>query len=312
MSGGDVRGPSGEELQWVKNLIERCILLYMSKKEAVATITREANVMPTVIEILWNRLEAENQEFFEAYHIRLALKDQIHRFNELLKRQGELMGKIKSSGVAPMPATNGAHMAQFQQNAGCYDTVDQTGPSLTPESLQPHIAPSLPNSFTNGVSSLQIPSPFPSRTIDYQPNSLHIQNSSSLRLMQGLNGGIVKSESSYPSNSSIFYEADPHLGEAHGSMEDPSIAAFGGLEASSQPLNETLLSINGSFEQLGPKYYGLPNLVYPNGLENYTNSALMSTETENILAARDTGELAEGNKGPLTQNYHTYEDFGSE
>ncbi|XP_021746960.1 uncharacterized protein LOC110712815 [Chenopodium quinoa] len=308
MSGGDVRGPSGQQLQWVKNLIERCILLHMSKKEAVDTITREASVMPTVIEILWNRLEAENQEFFEAYHIRLALKEQIQQFNELLKQQGLLMGKIKPTGVAPMPTTNGAHMAQFQQNAGCYGTIDQTGPSLTPESLQPSIAPSLPNSFTNGVSSLQIPSPFPSRTIDINPNSLHIQNSNSLRLMQGLNGGIVKSESSYPSNSSIFYEADPHLGEVHGSMEDPSIAAFGGLEASSQPLNETMLGINGSFEQLGSKFFGL---VYPNGLENYTNSALMSTETENILAARDRGELAEGNKVPLTENYHNYEDFES-
>ncbi|KAL2895881.1 putative 29 kDa protein in mitochondrial S-1 DNA [Bienertia sinuspersici] len=317
MSGGEVRRLSDQEVQVVKNLIERCIQLHMSRKEVVNVLSSEANVTPSITEVLWQRLEDENQEFFEVYHIRLALKEQIQRFNELLKQQAALMGKIQSAGVAPMPASNGSHMTQFQQNAGCYG-IDQTGPSMRPESLQPPIAPSLPSSFTNGVSHLQTPTAFdmsaPSRTIDCLPDTLHVQSSDSIRMMHGLNGGIVKSESGYPSDSPIFYEADPHLGEAHGSMEDASVATFSGIEASSQPLNETLLGMNGSFGQLGhiPKIFSLPDLAYSNVLENYTNSAFMTTESENFLDSRERGEIPEENKVAMTESYSNYEEFGSE
>lgn len=316
MSGGDVGHRSTQDLEVVRKLIERCLQLHLSRKEAVNVLSKEANVLPSITEILWQRLEEENQEFFEVYHIRLALKEQIQRFNDLLKQQALLMGKIQSTGVASMPVSNGSRMAQFQQNAGCY-TLDQTGPSMRPENLQPPIAPSLPNSYTNGVSPLQAPTAFnmsnPSITIDCLPDTLHVENSNPLRLMHSLNGGIVKSESGYPSDSSIFYDAGPNLGEAHGSLEDASIATFSGMEASSQPLNETLLGGNGSFGLLGhiPKLFTLPNLTYSNVLDNYTNSAFMTTETENFLDPRDGGEIADENKVAMTESFSNYEEFGS-
>lgn len=154
------------------------------------------------------------------------------------------------------------HLWTVQQNAGCYH---QTGPSMRPERLQPPMAPSLPRPFTNGVPHMQTPAAFdvctPSRTIDCLSDALNVQNSNSIGLMHGLNGGIVKSESGYPSDPQIFYDGDPNLGEAHGSMED---ASFNGMEASSQPLNETLLGVNGSYGQLGhiPKLFSLPDLAY--------------------------------------------------
>ncbi|XP_056684275.1 uncharacterized protein [Spinacia oleracea] len=279
----------------VKNLIERCLQLHMSKKEAIDVLLREANVMPSITALLWQRLEEENQEFFEVYHIRLALTEQIKKFNELLKAQASLMGNIQSTGVTTMPVSNGTTVAQYQQNAGCY-AIDQTGPSMRQESLQPSVGPNLHNSYTNGVSPLQTPFDLstPSRTIDCHPNTLHVQNTNSLRLVQGLNGGMVKSESGYPSDSSVFFNADPHLGEAHRSMEEASITNFGGMEASSQPMNGTLLGVNGSFGQLGiNKYFSLPELVaYPNTLENYTNSSFMTSETENFLDSQDRGDIA--------------------
>ena len=111
-----------------------------------------------------------------------------------------------------------SQLSTVQQNAGCY-AIDHTGPSMRPESLPNPIAPSL-STFTNGVSPMQTPKVFnlstPARSMDCLPDTLHVQNSNSMRLMHGLNGGIVKSESGYPSDPTIFYDADPNLGEAHG------------------------------------------------------------------------------------------------
>lgn len=312
MPGGDIKGISSDDLQQVKNLIERCLQLYMTRKEVVNMLLQDANVMPSITELLWQRLEQENQDFFEVYHIRLALKEQIRQFNELLNQQALLMGKIQSTRVAPMPVSNGSRVAQFQQNAGCYH---QTGPSMRPERLQPPMAPSLPRPFTNGVPHMQTPAAFdvctPSRTIDCLSDALNVQNSNSIGLMHGLNGGIVKSESGYPSDPQIFYDGDPNLGEAHGSMED---ASFNGMEASSQPLNETLLGVNGSYGQLGhiPKLFSLPDLAYSNVLDNYTTSAFMTTETENFLDSRERGDIPEENKVGMTDSYRNYEDFASE
>ena len=62
--------------------------------------------------VVWQRLEEENQEFFQFYYIRLALKEQIIRFNELLKKQAGFMEQIQSTGATHMGGSNGSHMAQ--------------------------------------------------------------------------------------------------------------------------------------------------------------------------------------------------------
>lgn len=59
---------------------------------------------------VWQKLETENQEFFRAYHLRLIVKDQILRFNELLERQVELMRQVCQTGVASMSLSNGSQM----------------------------------------------------------------------------------------------------------------------------------------------------------------------------------------------------------
>ncbi|XP_057527966.1 uncharacterized protein LOC130806778 [Amaranthus tricolor] len=136
------------------------------------------------------------------------------------------MEKIQNTRVTPMPLSNESCEAQFQQNAGCY-AIDQTRLSMMADTLL-------------------------------------AQNSNSMRLMHGLNGGIFASESGYPSDPTIFYDNDPNLGEVYASMEGASIATYTGIGASSQPLNETLLGVNGSFGQFGenPKVFNIPDLVY--------------------------------------------------
>jgi len=160
-----------------------------------------------------------------------------------------------------------SYLCVVKQNAGCY-AIDQAGPSVSPGSLQPAVAPSLP--FSNGASSLQTPAAFDmstqSRRIDFLPNTLNVQNSNSMRLMQGLNGGCVKTETGYPSESRIIFDANNNIVETHGPVEDASVAAFGHLDGSSQQLNEELLGIDSSFGQLGqiPKNFSFPDLsAYP-------------------------------------------------
>jgi len=160
-----------------------------------------------------------------------------------------------------------SYLCVVKQNAGCY-AVDQAGPSVSPGSLQPAVSPSLP--FSNGASSLQTPTAYDlstqSRRIDFLPNALNVQSSSSLRLMQGLNGGCVKTETGYPSESPIIFNANSNIVETHAPVEDASVAAFGHLDGSSQQLNEALLGIDSSFGQLGqiPKNFSFPDLsAYP-------------------------------------------------
>ncbi|XP_074306752.1 uncharacterized protein LOC141641995 isoform X2 [Silene latifolia] len=317
MSEGEVRHLSGEHLQVVQNLIERCIQLHMSKIEAVSVLSRNANVVPAITELVWQRLEEENREFFQFYYIRLALKEQINRFNELLKEQAKLMERIQSTGVSPVTVSNGSRMPQFQQSAGRYP-IDQTGASLQPENLQPAIPPSLPTSFSNGVSSLQTHSAYDmssqSRRIDFLPDTLHGQSSNSMRLMQGLNGGIIKSESGHPSDSRIIFDADTNIGEPQGLLDDASVASFSGMESSSQPMHDTLLDINGSCSSFGqlqiPKNFSFPELsAFPHVLDNYQNSDFIITNTDNFL---DRGETQDESKGAISESYNTYEDFGSD
>ncbi|KAG5229607.1 helicase with zinc finger protein [Salix suchowensis] len=79
------------EIKTVQDLIERCLQLYMSKDEVVKTLLRYARIPPDFTSIVWNRLEQENTEFFKAYYIKLVLKKQIAKFNELLEDHHKLL-----------------------------------------------------------------------------------------------------------------------------------------------------------------------------------------------------------------------------
>jgi len=69
----------------VQNLLERCLRLYMSREEVMTHLQRSSNIEPVFTRLVWDRLEKDNAEFFEAYHIMVRMKDQIIRFNTLLE-----------------------------------------------------------------------------------------------------------------------------------------------------------------------------------------------------------------------------------
>ncbi|CAN6442490.1 unnamed protein product [Victoria cruziana] len=51
----------------VQHLIEKCLLFHMNQEECVETLSRHANIKPVITTVVWNELEKENKDFFEAY-----------------------------------------------------------------------------------------------------------------------------------------------------------------------------------------------------------------------------------------------------
>ena len=62
----------------------RLLLHGEQEVEVVQTLQSKAEVDPGFTLLVWQKLEEQNQEFFQGYAVRLQLKDQINLFNHLL------------------------------------------------------------------------------------------------------------------------------------------------------------------------------------------------------------------------------------
>ncbi|CAL1409714.1 unnamed protein product [Linum trigynum] len=118
------------DVKMVQNLIERCLQLYMNKNDVVNTLLEQARIEPGFTSLVWQKLEKENVEFFKAYNLRLTLKEQIDRFNQLLVHQCQLMHYPASqdfpshqNGDAQVPVTGlPAEPSFLQQQSGVPST----------------------------------------------------------------------------------------------------------------------------------------------------------------------------------------------
>ncbi|PNT14650.1 hypothetical protein POPTR_010G042300v4 [Populus trichocarpa] len=54
-------------IRMVQHLIERCLLLHMSRDQCVKALAKHASVHPLVTLTVWRELQQENREFFHAY-----------------------------------------------------------------------------------------------------------------------------------------------------------------------------------------------------------------------------------------------------
>ncbi|KAG6390776.1 hypothetical protein SASPL_148521 [Salvia splendens] len=84
----------------------------MSERETVDYLFHKAKIETYLTKTVWQRLEEGNPNFFKAYHLRLTLKAQITRFNELLEKQVELMSQT-GRGVP----SNGSHIHSMHNNS---------------------------------------------------------------------------------------------------------------------------------------------------------------------------------------------------
>ncbi|KAK9290493.1 hypothetical protein L1049_008663 [Liquidambar formosana] len=325
MSSGEVRRVSRQDIQLVQNLIERCLQLYMNQQEVVETLLVQAKIEPGFTELVWQKLEEENREFFKAYRLRLMVKQQIMVFNDLLERQVEMMHQMHPASVTSIPISNGSHIPPLSQNSACYAS-EHTGPDLKQNNMHPTIGSSLPNAFTNGVSSLHtsmhtsVDMSAHARRINAASNMLSTQ-SSNMGMIQGVNGAMIKSEAGYPGSSSYVFGADSNVLDTRPTIGDASVASFSSAASNSQPLNESLLDAdNSSFGFLGhiPRNFSLSDLTADFShssdiLESYPRSPFLGTDPDNFLDSRERG----GNQGEdkrldtISEGY-SYEDFGSD
>uniref|UniRef100_A0A6M2EA06 Angiotensin-converting enzyme 2 n=1 Tax=Populus davidiana TaxID=266767 RepID=A0A6M2EA06_9ROSI len=324
MSSGPVRRVLPKDIQVVQNLIERCLQLYMNQNEVVETLLAQAKIEPGFTELVWQKLEEENREFFRAYYLRLKVKQQIEEFNKLLVQQAHLMRDLNSTGVVSMPTSNGSHIPPRHQNTACYGP-DHTGPTLKPESMHHPIGSSLTNAYTNGGSSLHssmhaaVEIAARSSRIDAPPNMLSMQ-SSNIGLLQGMNGGMIKSEAGYSGTSPYMFGADGNVLEARPSIADASVASFSSVESSSQALNESILDADTSsfgFLSQIPRNFSLSDLTADftqssEILENYPRSPYLAADNDNYPDSQEREHPGDNRRLDTISEGMSYDDFGSE
>ena len=85
----------------------KCILFYLKSLEPIllCVLTLIKTKHFCLLLIVWQKLEQENQEFFNAYNLRLTLKEQIAEFNQLLERQVKMMHHADTAGVSYRPVS---------------------------------------------------------------------------------------------------------------------------------------------------------------------------------------------------------------
>ncbi|KAG9459630.1 hypothetical protein H6P81_004138 [Aristolochia fimbriata] len=292
MSSGEVRRVSRQDIQLVQNLIERCLQLYMNQKEVVETLLDQARIEPGFTELVWQKLEEENREFFKAYHVRLKVKHQIMIFNKLLEQQVELMREICPAGVAPITVSNGSSYSSSLNQPPCFVPEPTIQQASTPDNVHHRMGcppstlmnggpPMHPNmQTTTGGSAL-------AAKMDIVSN-MHPTQTPQMGVLHAMNGTTIKPEPGY-SNCSAFSwnERDGNVMDARTTIGDPCVTSFNGPDPNSQPLHEpSLLDADASsFGFLGqiPRNFSLSDLTADFSqssdiLGSYSRSPFLATD----------------------------------
>ena len=155
----------------------------------------------------------------------------------------------------------------MHQNSACY-APEHTGPNLKTENMSQLIGSSLPHSYHDGGSSLHrcmqnVDMSALARRIDVSPTP-SLAQCSHVGMMQGMNGGMIKSETGYAGSSQYMFGNDGNVLEVRPAIGDASVSSFSSVESNSQPVNESLLDAdNSSLGYLGqiPRNFSLSDLT---------------------------------------------------
>lgn len=155
----------------------------------------------------------------------------------------------------------------MNQKQLCYAS-EHTDQSLKSERAHHPMASGLTNAYLNGSSTLNtnVPSSVNisthARRVDASPNMLSSQTAN-MPMMQGMNGGMIKSETAYANPASYMYGGERNALEGHSTVGDTSIPSFSN-ESNNQPLSDPLLDAETStFGFLGqiPRNFSLSDLT---------------------------------------------------
>ncbi len=106
--GDDARAPgavgakdgkiSADDIEMVQGLIEHCLQHYMNQTEIIAALHFQANVEPGLTNLVWNKLEEQNRDFFKCYNLRLRVREQLLAFNVLVDQQLRMQQRAAGTG----------------------------------------------------------------------------------------------------------------------------------------------------------------------------------------------------------------------
>ncbi|KAL6888633.1 hypothetical protein ACP4OV_009659 [Aristida adscensionis] len=316
--GDEVRKVSRQDIQLVQNLIERCLQLYMNQKEVVETLSFQAKIEPSFTELVWQKLEEENREFFKAYYVRLMLKNQIMVFNKLLEDQYRIMTKEHSSGVPSVPPTAPNGSNTLNQNV-CF--LPDTAPSTA---MQDSLLQNGSSSgIVNGASSSD-QFIYASKVLQGLPSGMDASASllaahNSVAQFNGHNGTTIKTESSYSSNSDFGFGNENVFLEQ--SVGDVSGGSFSSSELNGQPLRDPILDMDSSsygFLSQIPRNFSFSDLTEDFSqsaeiLENYDRSPFIPSDTNNFpeSTAGEHTEIGNRRLDTISEGV-SFEDFGSD
>jgi uncharacterized protein (TIGR01589 family) len=105
---------SADDIQMVQNLIERCLQLYLTKDEVITVLREQATIDPEFTQLIWNKLEEQNPDFFKCYYTRLKLKAQIVMFNHLLEQQIQVVQKMQQGWLGNQGSATASGIPLFQ------------------------------------------------------------------------------------------------------------------------------------------------------------------------------------------------------
>lgn len=142
------------------------------------------------------------------------------------------------------------------QNPSCY-AVEQGSATAKPENVQHAVDSRLHNMFSNDVSSLNTSmhavvemSAHANRIAS--PSSMRSAQSSSMGLIQVINGGMIKSEPGYSGSPSYIFGPDSTVLDACPTIGDGTVTSFTSVNSNSHSMNGALLDLDiSSFGVLG-------------------------------------------------------------
>ncbi|KAL3730853.1 hypothetical protein ACJRO7_027816 [Eucalyptus globulus] len=161
----------------------------MERRETVTALETHYGIDPALTRVVWDRLVTCNWDFFQEYFLRLVVKRQIVRFNQLLEQQHRAMSNlpvpVQQQQQTPMELDETAPQADTPLS-GTTNENEAECKSLPPNpvSFVGSEDGSEPN-LVLGSSLAQSSSEGPEMRIDAAPDAAHMQISQVPNLIAG-------------------------------------------------------------------------------------------------------------------------------
>ncbi|XP_022154620.1 uncharacterized protein LOC111021841 [Momordica charantia] len=286
----DSKRVSPQDIEFVQNLIERCLQLYMNRDEVVKTLLTRARIDPGFTTLVWQKLEEENADFFRAYYIRLKLKKQILLFNHLLEHQYHLMKYPMPPKVPLAPIQNGIHPMPVNNLPMGYPVLQQP---MAPVPGQPHI-----DTMSNGISSCHIVNGVPAPK-NYHPIRMNSGNDALSSMSE-----IPMSPTSVASSGHFPFSASEisGIGADTSTLETPFTSDVANSVGLQLPPDGTDGNSRDSFRSLDQIQWNfslpdltadLSNLGDLGALGNYPGSPFLPSDSDILLDSPENEDLVE-------------------